>query len=25
MTDEGWIPREQSRGAESEGLCACPG
>lgn len=24
MNVEGWIPREQNRGTEAEGLCNCP-
>lgn len=24
MNDEGWIPREQPRGTEANGLCNCP-
>ena len=24
MNDKGWIPREQTRGQEAEGLCDCP-
>lgn len=24
INEEGWIPREQPRGAEAKGLCSCP-